>query len=48
MNVITQDMRYKRSRMRCIEEFDISRASRKYNRCRPYIYFWQSRYLHTL
>jgi transposase len=34
--------------MRYVERFGVSRASRKYNRCRSYIYFWKSRYDGTL
>lgn len=48
MNSITQDMQYKQSLMRYTEKYGVSRASRKYNRSRSYIYFWKARYDGTL
>ena len=44
MNSITQDMRYRQSLMRYAQKYGVSRASRKYNKSRSYIYFWLSRY----
>ena len=41
-------MRYKQSLMHYAEKFGVSRASRKYNRSRSYIYFWKNRYDGTL
>ena len=40
---ITQDMAYRQSLMKYAEKYGVSRASRKYNKSRPYIYFWKSR-----
>ena len=36
---ITQDMRYRQSLMKYAEKYGVSRASRKYNKSRSYIYF---------
>lgn len=44
MNSITQDMKYRYSLMKYAEKYGVSRASRKYNKSRSYIYFWQKRY----
>ncbi|WP_423230298.1 helix-turn-helix domain-containing protein, partial [Acetanaerobacterium elongatum] len=44
MNSITQDMKYRQSLMKYVEKYGVSRASRKYNRSRSYIYFWKKRY----
>ena len=41
---ITQDMAYRQSLMRYVEKYGVSRASRKYNRSRSYIYFWKARW----
>ena len=41
---ITQDMAYKQSLMKYAEKYGVSRASRKYNRSRSYIYFWRARW----
>lgn len=41
---ITQDMAYRQSLMKYAEKYGVCRASRKYNRCRSYIYFWRSRW----
>ncbi len=41
---ITQDMAYRQSLMRYAEKYGVSRASRKYNRSRSFIYFWQKRW----
>ena len=45
---ITQDMRYRQSLMLYAEKFGVSRASRKYNRPRSYIYFCRKRWYGTL
>ena len=44
MNSITQDMRFRQSLMKYAEKYGVSRASRKYNKSRSYIYFWKSRW----
>ena len=36
---ITQDMAYRQSLMKYAEKYGVSRASRKYNKSRSYIYF---------
>ena len=41
---ITQDMAYRQSLMKYAEKYGVSRASRKYNKSRSYIYFWKKRY----
>ena len=41
---ITQDMAYRQSLMKYAEKYGVSRASRKYNRSRSYIYFWKARW----
>ena len=41
-NSITQDMKYRQSLMKYAEKYGVSRASRKYNKGRSYIYFWRS------
>ena len=43
-NSITQDMKYRQSLMKYAEKYGVSRASRKYNKGRSYIYFWRSRW----
>ena len=43
MNSITQDMKFRQSLMKYAEKYGVSRASRKYNKTRSYIYFWKSR-----
>ena len=48
MNRVTQDMKYRQSLMKFTEKYGVSRASRKYNKCRSYIYFWQKRWDGTL
>jgi transposase InsO family protein len=48
MNSITQDMKYRQSLVGFALKYGVSRASRKYNRARSYIYFWLSRYDGTL
>lgn len=41
---ITQDMAYRQSLMKYASKFGVSRASRKYNKSRSYIYFWLARW----
>lgn len=45
---ITQDMKYRQSLMQYAEKYGVSKASRKYNRCRSYIYFWRARWDGTI
>ena len=40
-SIITQDMAYRLSLMKYAEKYGVSRASRKYNKSRSYIYFWK-------
>ena len=44
MNSITQDMKYRQSLLTYAQKYGVSRASRKYNKSRSYIYFWRARY----
>ena len=44
MTTITQDMNYKQSLMKYAVAHRVSKASRKYNRTRSYIYFWLKRW----
>ena len=37
-------MAYKQSLMKYAEKYGVSRASRKYNKSRSYIYFWRARW----
>jgi transposase len=48
MNSVTQEMKYRQSLIRYAEKFGVSRAGRKYNKSRSYIYFWKARYNGTL
>jgi len=41
---ITQDMAYRQSLMKYAEKYGVSKASRKYNKSRSYIYFWKARW----
>ena len=41
---ITQDMAYRQSLMNYAAKYGVSRASRKYNKSRSYIYFWRARW----
>ncbi len=41
---ITQDMRYRQSLMKYAEKYGVSKASRKYDKARSYIYFWRKRW----
>ena len=44
MNSVTQGMKYRQSLLTCAQKYGVSRASRKYNKNRSYIYFWHARY----
>ena len=44
MTSITQDMKYRQSLMNYAQKHGVSKASRKYNKSRSYIYFWLKRY----
>jgi len=44
MKSIAQDMKYRYSLMKYCEKYGVSRASRKYNKSRSYIYFWKKRF----
>ena len=44
MNSITQDMKYRQSLLTFAQKYGVSRAGRKYNKSRSYIYFWRARY----
>ena len=48
MNSITQDMKYRQSLIGYSLKYGVAKASRKYNKCRSYIYFWLKRYDGTL
>ena len=48
MSSITQDMRYRQSVMEFALRHGVSKASRRHNRVRSYIYFWLKRYDGTL
>ena len=37
-------MAYRQSLMKQAEKYGVSRASRKYNKSRSYIYFWKARW----
>ena len=41
---ITQDMAYRQSLMNYAAKYGVSRASRKHNKSRSYIYFWRRRW----
>lgn len=41
---IAQDMKYRQSLMKYADKYGVSRASRKYNKSRSYIYFWKKRW----
>ena len=43
-NSIIQDMRFRQSLMQYAAKYGVSRASRKYNKARSYIYFWKARW----
>ncbi len=42
MNSITQDMKYRQSLLTYAQKYGVSRAGRKYNKSRSYIYFWRT------
>jgi len=44
MNRITQDMKYRQSLVEFALRHGVSKASRRHNRGRSYIYFWLARY----
>lgn len=44
MDSITQEMKYRQSLICFAQKYGVSRASRKYNRSRSFIYFWLARY----
>lgn len=44
MNTITQDMRYRQSLINFAVRHGVSKASRRYNKSRSYIYCWLKRY----
>ena len=44
MKSITQEMKFRQSLMKYCEKYGVKRASRKYNKCRSYIYFWKARW----
>ena len=48
MTSITQDTKYRQSLMKYCEKYGVSKASRKYNRSRSYIYFWKARWDGTI
>jgi hypothetical protein len=48
MNSVTQDMKFRQSLMIYAQKYGVSRASRKYNKSRSFIYFWMARYDGTL
>ncbi len=47
MHSVTQDMCYRQSLLEYAQKNGVSRASRKYNKSRSYIYFWKARYDRT-
>ena len=44
---IAQDMAYRQFLMKYAEKYGVSRASRKYDKSRSYIYFWKARWDET-
>ncbi len=42
MRSVTQDMCYRQSLLEYAQKNGVSRASRKYNKSRSYIYFWKA------
>lgn len=44
MNIITQKMKFRQSLMKYAAKYGVSKASRKYNKARSYIYFWKDRW----
>lgn len=47
-NSITQNAKFRQSLIKFSETYGVTRASRKYNKSRSYIYFWKNRYDGTL
>lgn len=47
-NSTTQEMAHRQSLMKLAEKYGVSRASRKYNKSRSYIYFWKLRWDGTI
>lgn len=45
---ITQDMKFRQSLMTYAEKYGVSKASRKYDKSRSYIYFWKNRWDGTI
>jgi len=44
MNTITQEMKYRNSIVKYAQDKGVTKAARKYNKARSYIYFWLGRY----
>ena len=44
MEKITQEMKYRQSLMKYAQRHGVTKASRKYNKTRSYIYFWRERW----
>jgi transposase InsO family protein len=44
MNSTTQEMKFRQALMKYADKYGVTRAARKYNKCRSYIYFWQKRW----
>lgn len=44
MNKITQEMKYRQSIIKFAFTYGVSKASRKYDKARSYVYFWLNRY----
>jgi transposase InsO family protein len=44
MNTITQEMKYRNSIVRYAQAKGVTKAARKYNKTRSYVYFWLRRY----
>jgi len=43
MNIIMQEMLFRQSLMKYCEKYGVKRVTRKYNKCRSYIYFLKAR-----
>ena len=48
MKSITQDAKYRQSLISFCKKYGVSKTSRRYNKCRSYVYFWLNRYDGTL
>jgi len=44
MDKITQDMKFRQSLLSYAQKHGVSKASRKYDKCRSYIYYWLQRF----